>query len=232
MYGVRTHTSARQQRLPRAPTDEEVNPYHGERVGLCEPDARLLGLRRRPVAAKQQHRPTPTLRTQQQSAGRSGGNGTQPEMLSSKPESARCVQRFDDSLNPAIRTTYRISLRSSSLREPRHSLLGVVFGCVGVCEEWPVAVKHHATLRARTAAASSCQRPARTTQKSARDAGRRGATRGCECEMSRLSCLSLQGCLLLFALFPSKERIEPKKEPTHKRDQTRHKENQPNGQAR
>lgn len=48
-----------------------------------------------------------------------------------KPESARCVQRFDDSLNPAIRTTYRISLRSSSLREPRHSLLGVVL-CVCV----------------------------------------------------------------------------------------------------
>ena len=64
---------------------------------------------------------------QQQSAVRSGGNGTQPEMLLGRPKSARCVQRFDDSLNPAIRTTYRISLRSSSLREPRHSLLGVVF---------------------------------------------------------------------------------------------------------
>ena len=30
-----------------------------------------------------------------------------------------CVQRFDDSLNPAIHTTYRISLRSSSFEEPR-----------------------------------------------------------------------------------------------------------------
>ena len=40
--------------------------------------------------------------------------------------SAICVQRFDDSLNSAIRTTYRISLRSSSLREPRHPLLKVV----------------------------------------------------------------------------------------------------------
>ena len=37
------HTARSQQRLPQAPTDEEVNPYHGERVGLCEPDARLLG---------------------------------------------------------------------------------------------------------------------------------------------------------------------------------------------
>ena len=43
------------------------------------------------------------------------------------PESAICVQRFDDSLNSAIRITYRISLRSSSLREPRYPLLRVVF---------------------------------------------------------------------------------------------------------
>ena len=32
---------------------------------------------------------------------------------------AMCVQRFDDSLNPAIHITYRISLRSSSYPEPR-----------------------------------------------------------------------------------------------------------------
>ena len=41
-----------------------------------------------------------------------------------------CVQRFDDSLGSAIRITYRISLRSSSLREPRHPLLKVVC-CIG-----------------------------------------------------------------------------------------------------
>ena len=41
--------------------------------------------------------------------------------------SAICVQRFDDSLSSAIRITYRISLRSSSLREPRYPLLRVVF---------------------------------------------------------------------------------------------------------
>ena len=39
--------------------------------------------------------------------------------------SARCVQNFDDSLDSAIRMTYRISLRSSSLWEPRHPLLKV-----------------------------------------------------------------------------------------------------------
>ena len=38
-----------------------------------------------------------------------------------------CVQRFDDSRRYAIRTTYRISLRSSSLWEPRHPLLKVVW---------------------------------------------------------------------------------------------------------
>ena len=37
-----------------------------------------------------------------------------------------CVQNFDDSRGLAIRITYRISLRSSSLWEPRHPLLKVV----------------------------------------------------------------------------------------------------------
>ena len=45
-------------------------------------------------------------------------------------ESAICVQRFDDSLNSAIRITYRILLRSSSLREPRYPLLRVVLNYV------------------------------------------------------------------------------------------------------
>lgn len=38
---------------------------------------------------------------------------------------AMCVQRFDDSLNSAIHITYRISLRSSSVPEPRDPLLKV-----------------------------------------------------------------------------------------------------------
>ena|SRR5210317_765941 len=40
-----------------------------------------------------------------------------------------CVQNFDDSRGPAIRITYRISLRSSSLRFPRHPLSKVVMDC-------------------------------------------------------------------------------------------------------
>jgi hypothetical protein len=40
-----------------------------------------------------------------------------------------CVQRFDDSLNSAIHITYRISLRSSSMPEPRDPLLKVLTIC-------------------------------------------------------------------------------------------------------
>ena len=51
---------------------------------------------------------------------------TETSMLPGIPGSAMCVQRFDDSLNSAIRITYRISLRSSSMWEPRHPSLKVV----------------------------------------------------------------------------------------------------------
>jgi hypothetical protein len=52
---------------------------------------------------------------------------TQTGMPFGIPKGARCVQRFDDSLNSAIHITYRISLRSSSMREPRDPLLKVLF---------------------------------------------------------------------------------------------------------
>ena len=39
-----------------------------------------------------------------------------------------CVQRFDDSRNSAIHTTYRALLRSSSLWEPRNPLCSVIRG--------------------------------------------------------------------------------------------------------
>ena len=53
-------------------------------------------------------------------------NDTQTDMLPGYPESAICVQKFDDSLNSAIHTTYRNWLRSSSRQEPRDSPLEVV----------------------------------------------------------------------------------------------------------
>src|SRR6476620_12396928 len=57
-----------------------------------------------------------------------GETDAEADMLSAEASSAICVQRFDGSRNSAIHTTYRISLRSSSLREPRYPLLRVVFG--------------------------------------------------------------------------------------------------------
>ena len=61
------------------------------------------------------------------STGAGGCIDSQTGMLPGMPGSARCVQRFDDSRNSAIHITYRISLRSSSLREPRDPLSKVVF---------------------------------------------------------------------------------------------------------
>ena len=52
---------------------------------------------------------------------------TQISILPAITGSAMCVQRFDDSRGYADRITYRISLRSSSLWEPRHPLLKVVW---------------------------------------------------------------------------------------------------------
>ena len=61
--------------------------------------------------------------------GRRGERGEQTlkQVCSqTEPGSAMCVQSFDDSLDSAIRITYRISLRSSSMQEPRYPLLKVV----------------------------------------------------------------------------------------------------------
>ena len=58
------------------------------------------------------------------SCGRSGRHAL------GRAAGASCVQRLDDSRNSAIHTTYRISLRSSSLQEPRYPLLRVVATCL------------------------------------------------------------------------------------------------------
>ena len=65
-----------------------------------------------------------------------------PGMLKPEGPSAICVQRFDDSLNPAIHITYRVSRRSSSLREPRDpSLKGKSFGLIIVAAVKPLQSK-------------------------------------------------------------------------------------------
>ena len=69
-----------------------------------------------------------------------------------RARAAICVQRFDDSLNPAIHITYRVSRRSSSLHEPRDPSLkgGFWFVClfvqkplVDVGERKKCAVRKH-----------------------------------------------------------------------------------------
>ena len=58
-----------------------------------------------------------------------GGVGTPLEgtYFQAEPGNAICVQSLDDSLNSAIHITYHISLRSSSLREPRYPSARVVW---------------------------------------------------------------------------------------------------------
>ena len=54
------------------------------------------------------------------------GTDSQTGILATEVSSAMCVQRLDDSQECACRMTFRISLRSSSLQEPRDPLLKVV----------------------------------------------------------------------------------------------------------
>src|ERR1700743_380212 len=70
------------------------------------------------VGAFQFHAINPKVRCE-------SAHDTETGILLGMPRSAMCVQRFDDSLNSAIHITYRISLRSSSMPEPRDPLLKV-----------------------------------------------------------------------------------------------------------
>ena len=64
-------------------------------------------------------------------------------MPSAEASGARCVQNFDGSRNSAIHTTYRISLRSSSIREPRYPLLRVVIWFVRSQKRQSTQRRHH-----------------------------------------------------------------------------------------
>ena len=79
-------------------------------------DARSTSMR----SARDTHRPRPPR------GGEMEVDDAERGILGAKATSAICVQSFDDSLNSAIHITYRISLRSSSLREPRYPLLRVL----------------------------------------------------------------------------------------------------------
>ncbi|KAF7585140.1 hypothetical protein BBP40_012177, partial [Aspergillus hancockii] len=58
-----------------------------------------------------------------------GSNDARTGMPPGIPGGAMCVQRLDDSRNSAIHISYRISLRSSSMPEPRDPLLKVLTDC-------------------------------------------------------------------------------------------------------
>ena len=91
------------------------------------------------------------------------------DMPSAEASGARCVQNFDGSRNSAIHTTYRISLRSSSIREPRYPLLRVVMWFVPANDRQRRFRKH--THNGRVGACSSPGSPPNdTTQRHVRTA--------------------------------------------------------------
>ena len=70
-----------------------------------------------------------------------------------------CVQRFDDSLNSAIHITYRISLRSSSMPEPRDPLLKVLIFLKKKSQTIIIKVFDKSPSANNTFAKKSCQWP-------------------------------------------------------------------------
>ena len=92
---------------------------------------------------RQRHPTNPAARRRLAATARGGRfRGTQTGMLHGMPWSARCVQRFDDSRNSAIHITYRVSLRSSSMGEPRDPLSKVVFCSLVVNQHQSRSYKH------------------------------------------------------------------------------------------
>ena len=92
-----------------------TGPPEREELLRLEPDGTATVFKARPVGGGTQYQ-----------AELEGCNDARTGMPPGIPEGAMCVQRFDDSLNSAIHITYRISLRSSSMPEPRDPLLKVL----------------------------------------------------------------------------------------------------------
>ena len=95
------------------------------------------------------------------------------------PSGATCVQRLHGSRDSAIHTPYRISLRSSSMREPRYPLPRVILFFVGLGNR-----RHHGAAR-RCLSSFSCSlassravfRPATDAPGGREGRGRRGPRR-------------------------------------------------------
>jgi hypothetical protein len=92
--------------------------------------------RRELVVSGDHHDTATTLKTCDNRLPASTGSNSKPGLMTDNDartgmpfrilKGTICVQRFDDSLNSAIRITYHISLRSSSMPEPRDPLLKVL----------------------------------------------------------------------------------------------------------
>lgn len=100
-----------------------------------------------PLRSEEPHRRPSRLNEQPWSS--IGLNDTQADMLPGVPESAICVQRFDDSLNSAIHITYRSWLRSSSMHEPRDPPLKVVIKLLCLTENKWDNTRMHMSLTPR-----------------------------------------------------------------------------------
>ena len=98
----------------------EASPGRAHRAGDRAPYARG------PDGAAVSLEARPRGGAAQQPAGLEGRNDARTGMPPGIPGGAMCVQRLDDSLNSAIHISYRISLRSSSMPEPRDPLLKVL----------------------------------------------------------------------------------------------------------
>ena len=105
-----------------------VQPWF--KYGRCELGPSLVSINQAKSNSQTVHRDEPYITACQQSNNQvdaERGSLTLRQACSGENlRSAMCVQNLDDSRDIAIRITYRISLRSSSLWEPRHPSLKVV----------------------------------------------------------------------------------------------------------
>ena len=115
---------------PRTPNDRAENSLPRWRhTGSCCREVHHYSSANLLFFLKKNKKANSTVRTSaaKKKCAKVRGSLTLRQACRRKTFGAICVQKFDDSRNSAIHTTYRISLRSSSMREPRYPLLKVVY---------------------------------------------------------------------------------------------------------
>ena len=113
------------------PETSRMPPVARQQAGPRESGAPLLACSGRSCYARCASACAALAHSDAQPQAPPGGQDTEETLkqacLQGYPEGARCVQSSVDSRNSAIHSAYRISLRPSSLPEPRHPSLEVVF---------------------------------------------------------------------------------------------------------